>query len=161
MERDARVCSHGHGSRPRADTEAVATRGGCAARAACAGAGVERAGRAILTRRSRRRTTFADFEALVGWVNDELCRYAAELGLVGVRERALAVGQTRQRGRGRSQRRRPPLTLFPRREGRRRSVPSMGRPWPSGHSGGPRQGRPRGRLVQVWYSSARWLPGTV
>ena len=81
------VCSHGHGSRPRADTEAVATRGGCAARAAGAGAG-ERWGDTnsaltdgplLLTSRS--------------WLDGSTTSYAAELGLVGVRERALALGQ--------------------------------------------------------------------
>ena len=88
----AGCCSHGHGSRPIADTEAVANRGARAARAASAGAreSIERE-RAIL-----RLSRLADGPLLLTsrpWLDGSTTSYAAELGMVGVRERALAVGQ--------------------------------------------------------------------
>ena len=82
------VGSHGHGSRLIADTEAVATCGARAARAASAGGG-EREGDTN--------------SALIGgpllltsrpWLDRSTLSYAVELRLVGVRERALAEGRT-------------------------------------------------------------------
>ena len=82
------VCSHGHDSRPIADTEAVALCGARAARTASAGGG-EREGDTN--------------SALIGgpllltwrpWLDGSTLSYEDELRLVGVRERALAEGRT-------------------------------------------------------------------
>ena len=81
------VCSHGHGNHPRARTVAVATLGARAAHAAGVGAG---------EREGDTKSALADRPLLPTsrpWMDGSTSSYAAELGLVGVRERVLAVGQ--------------------------------------------------------------------
>ena len=82
------VGSHGHGSRPRADTEAVTTRGAREACAAGAGGGEGE---------GDTNSALVGGPILLTWrpsLDGSTLSYDDELRLVGVRERALAKGCT-------------------------------------------------------------------